>query len=411
LDDLLDELPVLRERVVTLDQPVWRVLDRLDDSYEIAEGWVAAPTVAAAVSRFRDELEAMAGRHKLVPISEVRAARPDEWITASRSNMRRWLQYCGMEALEGYIMIGKGSMLERAVAVLAATAEPLTAEAIQDRMSLERSIRSLKNQMSADDRFVRVGRNSWGLAEWGMSGYTSIREAIRATLEAKNGAAELADLADTVAENYGVQRSSVITYAMTYPFESRQGVVRFAPVAHGATRTPAQTRRMYRRGTDWLVRTVVTHDHVRGSGSLMPPGFANVLELVEGETIALPTPAGTQSFYWTGMQPSFGSVKAAVDHRGLVEGDEVFFVLTGTGHFAVEKCRVHDGSPRDLLLAAIGTGPDIEVDDLLAHVAAAIGAPGEVSAEATRAWLIKRGETDLALALDPALIGASGGSD
>lgn len=160
---------------------------------------------------------------------------------------------------------------------------------------------------------------------------------------------------------------------------------------------------MYRRGADWLFRTVLTHDHVRGSGSLMPPGFAHVLELVEGEATGLPSPVGEQSFYWTGMQPSIGSVKSLVEFRELAEGDEVFFVLTASGSFDLEACRKSDGGPRDRILAAIGTGEGVEIDDLLAHVGAAVGSPGEATAEAVRRWLLSRGERDLALWVEPAL--------
>lgn len=403
LDVLLETLPALREEVRAVGQPVWRVLDRLDESYEVLDGWVAQPTVAAAVAKFRGELASLAGRHQLVPVSDIRAMWPEQWITQRRSHMRRWLDYCGLPTLEGFVLVGRDGMLERAVAVLAAEAEPLTAEAIHDRIALDRSIRSLKNQLSDDDRFVRVGRNAWGLAEWGMTSYTSIRGAIREYLESKNGSADLSELADTVSETFGVRRQSVIAYAMAHPFESRNGVVRMAEAPRAATKGPSESRRVYRRGEDWLYRLMITHEHVRGSGSLMPPGLCQVLELVAGGSLELDGPAGPQAFYWTGMQPTFGSVKGALEALGVREGEEVFFVITGKGKFQIERRRPDDGSDRDALLASLGQGPALENADLLSVVAASIGAPGQPTRMGLASWLGKRGEADLLLLLDAAL--------
>ena len=283
---------------------------------QISDGWVAVPTVDSAVENFREKLLGMAGKHRLVPVEDVRAMWPDQWITARRSNLRRWLDFCGVVSLEGFVLVGRDGMLDRAVAVLAADAEPLTAEAIHDRIAIERSIRSLKNQLGDDARFVRVGRDAWALAEWGMSGYTSIRDAIRTKLEELGGSADLGDLADEVSHAYGVRRQSVMAYATAYPFESRGGVVRLATAPKVATKSPAQSRRVYRRAGDWLFRTTLSHDHVRGSGSLLcRPHSLRSWKLVEGGAMELPGPAGPQAFYWTGMQPTFGSVRSVIELR------------------------------------------------------------------------------------------------
>lgn len=404
LTSLVEVFPALGHDVALLEVPVWRVLDRLDDSYEIRDGWVAAPTVSQAVADFKEGLEEVSGKHRLAPIADVRTRHAGEWISQGRSNLRKWLAYCELDTLEGYVMVGRGSMLDRAVAVLAASAEPQTAEDIHDRLGIDRSIRSLKNQMSVDERFVRVGRNAWALAEWGMDGYTSIREAIRVTLEASGGSADLTDLADAVARDYGVHRRSVIVYASSYPFESHEGLVRLASSAKSATKSPAESRRVYHRDGGWLYRTTLTHDHVRGSGALMPQGFAYELALVEGASVERPGPVGLQTFYWTGLQPTFGSVKAIVDAHGFLEGDEVLFVLTGDGRFDIELV-TSAGSAPEAAMAAIGREWG-RTDDLITEFSDALQLEEGASHPEIRSRLLKRGEADLAMLFDEAISSA-----
>src|SRR5690606_35173136 len=48
LEELLAEAPALAIEVATVGQPAWRVIDVLDDAYEIAEGWCAEPSFEAA---------------------------------------------------------------------------------------------------------------------------------------------------------------------------------------------------------------------------------------------------------------------------------------------------------------------------------------------------------------------------
>lgn len=48
LEELLTLMPALARTVESVGQPAWRVLDRLDDTYEIEDGWAVVPTMSAA---------------------------------------------------------------------------------------------------------------------------------------------------------------------------------------------------------------------------------------------------------------------------------------------------------------------------------------------------------------------------
>lgn len=57
LGALLEQMPALARDVESVNRPAWLVLDRLDDSYEISDGWCAVPTIAEAQLRTRTQLE------------------------------------------------------------------------------------------------------------------------------------------------------------------------------------------------------------------------------------------------------------------------------------------------------------------------------------------------------------------
>lgn len=396
LSGLIDRIPALGEEVPSVSFPAWRVIDRLDEAYEITDGWVASPTVASARTEFRALLEDLADEHGLTALDELDASEIGDWGFGSDDELLSWISYCGIEVMDGYVLTRARSINDRAAAVLQISAEPLRSSEILERLGVERAITSLKNSLSEDTRFARVGRDFWALAEWGMVEYTSIRLLIRDYLDANGGSGRLGDIVESIASTHGVARQSVTTYAMTHPFESRRGVVTLAAGPKQATKGPELSRQVYRRGDDWAYRVSLSFDHLRGSGSLMPPGFARVLGLATGDTVKRPTVVGQQSMYWTGMQPSFGSVRDLVMHHDFALGDAVFFVLKGDGSFALESLRGSDGSEWDAMLASFGLDSMPPGETSLQAIGHAIGLPIEPSPIAVQTWLAERGELDAA---------------
>ena len=77
LGDLLGLIPALARPVQAAGQPAWRVLDRLDDAYEIKDGWCAAPTILSAQTETVMTLQEHMNRHGVAAISDLPALNPN----------------------------------------------------------------------------------------------------------------------------------------------------------------------------------------------------------------------------------------------------------------------------------------------------------------------------------------------
>jgi hypothetical protein len=360
LHDLLVLVPALAREVEAVGQPAWRVLDRIDDHYEIEDGWCVAPSMVGAQTATLARLQELANEYGVVRIDEVEPL--SDHLTDPVAAHRAWLEYCGY-VLEGeYLLTRTKSLGDRAAAVLSIEATPLSAQEVLDRSGIERTLGSLKNAMSSDDRFERVDRDLWALAEWGMESYLGVRGLIKHELTRNAGRIELETLVQMITGKYSVSASSVVAYASAAPFETSDGVVRVALKDRGGRKTPKQTRRFYRRADCWLYRVQVTKEHLRGSGSVAPVAVAGVLGLVYGETRHLDCELGLQTISWVGNQPTFGSVRRSLLAEDVELGSEVFFVLYDSGFFGVEivkSAEFTDPLSRALVLAGVADPDEV----------------------------------------------------
>jgi hypothetical protein len=94
LDDLLEMIPALGKEVVRVGQPAWRVLDRLDDAYEIDDGWCVVPTMIAARELTRTQLAERANQYGVIRLDEL------DLVESSKADRRpdltaSWLTHCG----------------------------------------------------------------------------------------------------------------------------------------------------------------------------------------------------------------------------------------------------------------------------------------------------------------------------
>ncbi|WP_160118021.1 sigma factor-like helix-turn-helix DNA-binding protein, partial [Mycobacterium sp. MFM001] len=71
LDELLRLVPSLGKRVDSVGQPAWRLLDRLDDAYEIEDGWCVVPTMTAAREVTQTELLERADQYGVVRLDDL----------------------------------------------------------------------------------------------------------------------------------------------------------------------------------------------------------------------------------------------------------------------------------------------------------------------------------------------------
>jgi hypothetical protein len=395
LDDLLEVLPALGDKVEAVDQPAWRVLDRLDDAYEIEDGWCVVPTLTAAQAMTQTQLQEKSDKYGVVRIDNLVLIETND--AAHRSELTKsWLTRCGYTVNGDFVLTRTQSVGDYGAAILSLAGMPLSAQEIVDRFASERTAGSLRNAMATDDRFERVDRQRWALREWGMEAYTGLRTLIREHLAQKGGRVDLQELIEHITGHYSVSASSVVAYASAPPFEQRDGVVTIAGTDRQVRKTPERTRRLFRCPDGWAYRIRITKDHLRGSGSVAPMAVASILGLQYGESRHLESSLGPQTIAWTGTQPSFGTIR-----RFLMDGDvsadsEAFLVIKDDGTFAFELVAPSIGRPLLDALALIRARPNADIETAREQLTTAIGLNGTTPISSIIGGYRERGDGDIA---------------
>jgi len=356
LDDLLGLIPALGREVMSVGQPAWRVLDRLDDAYEIEDGWCVVPTVREAEIVTQTLLQEGADQYGVVRLDELdlietsqRERKAD--LTAS------WLARCGYIIEGEFGLVRTSSVGDYAAAILSIEGSPLSVQEVVDRFVFERSTSSTRNALASDGRFERVDRDQWALKEWGMEAYSGIRSVIRQVVARDGGRARLDDVIEYITARYNVSGRSVIAYAGAAPFITKNGVVQLASAGRGPRKVPERTSRLFRRNGGWAYRVRISTDHLRGSGSVAPLAVASILNLQAGETKQLDSPLGPQAVAWTGIQPSFGTIRRFLLDQNIAAGTEAFLVIYDDATFNFEPARALVGDPLIDALSLIGAAP------------------------------------------------------
>lgn len=395
LDDLLELMPALGREVELVGQPAWRVLDRLDDAYEIEDGWCVVPTMTAAKSVTQTRLQEAADQYGVVRLDEIDLVESTHVERLPELNAS-WLTHCGYVISADFVVTRTSSVGDYAAAVLAIEGAPLGVQEIVDRFVFERSARSLGNALAADDRFERVDRDRWALKEWGMEAYAGIRSIIRELVAQGGGRARLNDVVEYITAKYSVSGNSVIAYAAAAPFMTRDGIVQLDTGDRAARKTPEHTRRLFRRPDAWAYRVRITTDHLRGSGSVAPVAIATILGLQAGQTIQLESPLGPQAIAWTGIQPSFGTIRRFLMDEDVSADTEAFLVIHDDGTFSFEQARDQVDNPLVDALSLIGAEPAVGREVSRVALAYAIGLPKDSQIASIIGGYRARGDDDIA---------------
>lgn len=369
LEELLAEVPALAVKVVSVGQPAWRVIDVLDDTYEIADGWCAEPSFEAArrdTGVFLDELTDAYGVVRLAHVTLF-----DE-EAGSLPWLKDWLVYLGYEVRGQFVLLRTASLNDMAAAILSIEGAPLTLGELHQKVG-RGAPGSLRNQVSIDPTFTKVDREHYALSEWGMEGYSNIRGEIGKLLEQVDGELPLASVVESLVDRFGVSANSVAVYAGSPPFQVMNGIVRHdTGQLAGAGKNPAKVQRYYRRGDDWLHRTTVTFDHLRGSGWPASTALSTILRMAPGEYAELPSRLGSQKFSYKNHQPSYGSIKRFLEDMDLRIGDEIFLVFKADGTFDVEKLPDVPSDKMAQALRLVGAGMSLDVAGAIAALGSAI---------------------------------------
>jgi hypothetical protein len=395
LDDLLTLMPALGKEVDSVGQPAWRVLDRLDDAYEIEDRWCVVPTMQSAKIVTRTRLEERADQYgvaRLADLDLIESSQPEQLSELTAA----WISHCGYIVDGEFVLSRTRSVGDYAAAVLSIEGSPLSAQEIVDRFVFDRSARGVGNVLSGDERFERVDRDRWALKEWGMDAYSGIRSIIRELVARGGGRAKLTDVIEYITARYSVSSSSVAAYAGAAPFAITEGIVHLATVARGAQRAPERTRRLFRRRDAWAYRIRISTDHLRGSGSVAPQAIATVLNLHAGDTLQLDSPLGPQAVSWTGLQPSFGTIRRFLMESDVEVDSEAFLVIHDNGSFTFEQTRELIGDPLADALSLVGAPPALNGEEARVALARALALPEGSPVSSIIGGYRERGDDDVA---------------
>lgn len=395
LSDLLRLLPALADEIGSVGQPVWRVLSALDEDYEIEDGWCATPAVQDAKSATGTWLQEHADKHGVADMSHFTLLHASQHVALPEEATRGWLAYCGYDVFEDWIFTTTSTISERAAAMLSVIGSPLSSQEILDHEPESRSLTSLRNALGMDERFERVDRDSWALIEWCLEPYNGIKDQIHQELARSGGEISMGLLIERIAGKYSVAEGSVRAYAGAPPFESSNGLVRFAAGKRASSKTLTSTRRLYQREDSWLYRVKITGEHLRGSGSPAPVALATQVGLQRGSSCRLNSPLGPQLFSWASLQPAFGTIQRFLIERNVVAGQEVFLEVSPGLSFDVRPVDADRTRPlaRALSLAGCGT---VDAAQSWPALARAIGLPEDSPAHSVIAGYRDRGDTDVA---------------
>ncbi|MFF0306671.1 sigma factor-like helix-turn-helix DNA-binding protein [Streptosporangium sp. NPDC004379] len=400
-DDLAAAVPWHRTDLTTLGIPAWRFVRTLLTGYEQVDGWL----VAGGSDELREKTRQLFAD----------GPRPlDEAVTlVSQLGIRedvaeRWLvSVPQLRVFENHVVPWPRSVNDKAEAVLAVAGSALTPEEIQERIGEDYSLVGIRNQLTADDRFLRLDRNRYGLARWGGDQYLGIREMIAREIERAGGEESVNTIVANLTSRYDVSESSVRAYAGGPGFERTQrGWIRVA----GAEQTDYQprrdvsaTRRCFRsRDGRWWHRVDINAEHLRGSGSPLPTGFAAHLGMAPGGQLTAATPSGDVVISWHN-QPTMGSIRPILVAANASEGDHVFLTVSDGGELLT---RFLPAAPSTLpslnrALHLIGyTAPVASEAEGVRLIGARIGLPEGSGRDEVLARLRERGDREILALLD-----------
>lgn len=333
---ILDEVPEIVENIAIQDWPnkplslpAWQVIQGLDGSFEGDGSWFYVGSRDEVVKLFKSKYNELSHGKRYIESNRVLDVF-DGWGSANPDELLAWVQSIGYKIVHGALLPPGGrSMNDLAFIALSIKGSPMTTAELHETAAAAKSIRSLANQMSTDERLRRVGAESWGLVEWGGEEFTSIRNAILARV-AEGESVHIDDLANDIASRFGVAESSVRTYASAWPLKSVKGMVsRQEEIITPQGRPFPRSKGAFVTAEGYAFRTTVTAEHLRGSGSQFPTALAVALGGSIESSLVFSSAAGLGDIRlgWNGSQATISTIRAELEALGAKAGDElaVFF--------------------------------------------------------------------------------------
>ncbi|WP_068157669.1 hypothetical protein [Rhodococcus phenolicus] len=403
LDRIEALFPDLSRQVPGLGVPLRQVLDRLDDRFEVADGWVAVPNLPEAERQTRALLAEFESENGVVEPAAVATL----WNLPA-GELTAWLQHCGLPMFDGRVLTRQDSLADRAAQVLEVLGDPMSAADLVTRMDTTHDTATVIDEIADDERFAVTESGVWSLVQWETDVPGAVRARIARIVDAAGGSTDTAVLAEALSARFPVSRAAALLFADSGDFEVAGGLVRRRVRDHVRVRSPRRTRRLYRLGDVSRLRITATRDHLRGADFPVPSAVAAIVGCPPGGERMLGSRLGTQVMRWSGATPQLGTVRRFLEDLGVEEDNEVFLEFHPDGHFDVVPLRTvaDNADPLRKALALVGhSTPEIVPEDgTAAALAAAIGVDDETRPRRVLSAYRARREIDVVALLEDAWV-------
>jgi hypothetical protein len=315
-----------------------------------------------------------------------------------------WIALCPFRDFDGTLLLWHGNVADKADALLGILRRPATANELNDLIGEGHSVRSIRNRLLDDDRFVRTDRFRVGLHRWGLEEYTGIVDEIEQEIERRGGEADVDDLVWTLTKQFDLRSGSVVSYTTVPRFVVDKGRIHVR-----RTDEPfVPNRTLFDESGAFLLdedrcsyRVRVDHELLRGSGRPLPqgvgawlgvhPGNRRQFRFRDDNVLLISWPDSAL------LGPALGSLRRQALARSADVGDFLLLEFDRSSD-EVEAMLVRQseleaatGWLQGTLLTGIDAGNKIEFEQMLA---VAIGAS---SAAETRRRCRDRGDPELAM--------------
>lgn len=360
-------------------------LSTIYGTFEIQDGWAYIPQHSTSLTTIKKTIEEAGNEYGVCSFEDLENV----------NIPKQWVESCGYIVYKDKILTNTSSCNNHAAAVLSINGKPTTILDLLAQVERKATRRSLTNSLTQDPRIIRVNKNTWALAEWGIPEYKNIVDTMERIIAEHGGEIPRDTLFDTMCTSYNVSNDSITNYLYSGPFATKGNTitVRKNKEEHKKHRIQlSDTKYVYRIPGGWAQLRNVTREHVRGSGSHLPVAIDSLLNLTVGETKNLTTPLGDVTAKWNGAQIFIGSVKKFVDSYGLKPGDKMIFIFSEDGtHFNVHPVSEEENT-LEYLLSRMGI--PAEEPATFEAVSSALSLDRNSSIEDIKEVLLKRKETD-----------------
>lgn len=394
IDNLVSLDRVLLDTVEALGLPLFRIVQHLLPNASNEGEWFASPNVDGFRKRIVVEMDGLQDDYGVVDFDELAVAVN---LDTEPSLLRSWLEYSSIRVQDGYVLSSYGSAPARIAAQLSILSRPATFDELFELCGEGNDERTFRNALHSDSRFSKVNKESFALAAWGGPSFVSIREQIRQELVQANHPLSLRRLVDHISKTFQVKPSSVKAYASSHPFKLNDGMVDFADAPISRPPDLGRSRGLFRVGNVWKAAYTVNSEHLRGSGFQAPAPLAVALGVGPGGRSVLHSALGEHGFYWTGLQPTFGSIRLLLERAGFSEGECIFVAVDVEAmRISIQKREV-GGQGTVASICMLAGIPAIENGaQAMEALAEALMLDRDAPHSDVEAFLRKRGDVDLA---------------